>query len=428
MAFHGKGVLIVVENLHVPTDRRVWQEATTLKAAGYSVCVISIKGRKIDRKSYECIEGIHVYRHRILGEAKGPIGYLLEYGSAIFWWFVLARRIHRRHGFQVIQACNPPDLIYLLAKRYKQRHGVRFVFDHHDVNPELYIAKFGQRDLFYYLMLYFERKTFELADYSIATNESYREIAVERGGMEPERVHVVRSGPKTENLYPVDPDPRLKRGRKYLVGYLGTIGQQEGIPHLLDAAKYIRNKLKRDDIAYTIMGGGTDQPLMAQKAVEMGLGDIFEFTGRVPNQTVRSVLSTIDICVNPDEYNEMNDKSTMNKVMEYMAMGKAQVQFDLTEGRYSAQEASLYAKPNDSVDLAEKIVWLLDHPKERQRMGSYGYKRIKEQLEWRYEAPKYLTVYRELLGEAGWERPDAPEGVNMRGFAQEAFPEFEEDH
>lgn len=387
-----------MENLHVPTDRRVWQEATTLKEAGYNVSVISIKGKKIDTKSYECIEGIHIYRHAIFGEAKGALGYLFEYTSAIFWWFLLARRIHKKHGFQVIQACNPPDLIFIVASYFKKKYNTRFVFDHHDINPELYIAKFGKKDFFYYMMLYFERKTFELADHSIATNESYKRIAIERGGKAECKVQVVRSGPKIKKLFPVEPDLSLKRGRKFLVGYLGTIGQQEGIPYLLQAAKCIRENYARDDVAYVIMGGGTDQPLMVQLANEMELEDIFHFTGRVPDTTVRTVLSTMDIGVNPDECNEMNDKSTMNKVMEYMAMGKAQVQFDLTEGRYSAQEASLYAKPNDAEDLARKIVWLLDHKKERERMGAYGYKRIKEQLEWEYEAPKYLKVYEELIG------------------------------
>ncbi len=401
MALHGKRILIIIENLHAPTDRRVWQEACALKNAGCEVFIICIKGKNMDTESYECINGIHIYRHPLLKEAHGPFGYVLEYSSALFWEFVLAKKIYKKHGFDVIQACNPPDLIYLVAQYFKKKYNVKFVFDHHDINPELYLAKFGKKDLFYKLMLYFERKTYALADYAVSTNNSYREIAVTRGNMDPEKVQVVRSGPSLKNLHLVEPDSSLKDGKDFLISYLGTIGQQEGIPYLLKAARYIRDEKKRDDIRYIIMGGGPEQPRMKLMSERMGLGDVVEFTGRVPDETVRAVLSTSDMCVNPDEMNDMNDKSTMNKVMEYMAMRNALVQFDLKEGRYSAQDASLYAEPNNYEDLAEKIVWLLDHPKKREEMAEYGYMRIHNELEWKYEEPKYLSVYEKLLSHRG---------------------------
>jgi glycosyltransferase involved in cell wall biosynthesis len=257
----GKKVLIIVENLPSPFDRRVWQEATTLKQHGYGVSIICPTGKGYEKK-YEEIDGIHIYRHNLPLEAEGALGYLLEYSTALFWEFVLAWKVLFRHGFDAIHACNPQDNIFLVAGFFKLL-GKKFLFDHHDINPELYEAKFGRRDFFYRVML--------------------------------------------------------------------------------------------------------------------------------------AILNTADVCVNPDVANEMNDKSTMNKIMEYMALGKPVVQFDSTEGRFSAQEASLYARRNDVEDLAGKILFLLDHPEVRARMGSYGKQRIETVLEWRHEEPKLLAAYQALF-------------------------------
>lgn len=385
-------VLIIVENLPSPFDRRVWQEATTLKAAGHTVSIICPTGKGYEKR-YEEIDGIHVYRHSLPVEAKGAAGYLIEYSYALFWEFVLAWKVLFRHGFDVIHACNPPDLIFLIGGFFKFFLGKKFIFDHHDINPELYEAKFGRRGFLYRVVVQLERLTFRLADVSIATNESYRRIAIDRGRMDPAKVFVVRSGPKLDRLRILPPVESLRNGKRYLVGYVGVMGKQEGIDYLLQAAAYIVNVLGRRDVHFGLVGGGTSLEEMKALSVELGVSDHVTFTGRVPDQDLLEMLNTADVCVNPDVANEMNDKSTMNKIMEYMALGKPIVQFDLTEGRSSALQASLYAKRNDARDMGDKIIELLDDPVRRREMGDFGRNRVMNQLEWKYEAPKLLAAY-----------------------------------
>ena len=384
-------MLIIVENLPLPFDRRVWQEARTLAAAGYVVSIVCPKGKGYE-KSYELLEGVAIYRHSLPVEANEWHGYVFEYLWALLAQFALSLRVLRERGFDVIQACNPPDTIFLLGGFYKL-FGKKFVFDHHDVNPELYEAKFGRRDAFYRLMLALERWTFRTADVSIATNESYRRIALERGGMRADRVFIVRSGPDLTRLRITPPDPALKRGRRFLVGYVGVMGQQEGIHLLLEAVRHIVQDLARSDIHFGLVGGGTEQQAMRELSCTLGIADYVTFTGRVPDAEMIAMLNTADVCVNPDVANEMNDKSTMNKIMEYMALGKPIVQFDLTEGRYSAQEASLYAERNDPIDLARMILALLEDEPRRARMGAFGRARVADELSWEHEAPKLLAAY-----------------------------------
>lgn len=388
-------VLILVENLPSPFDRRVWQEATTLHANGYGVSIICPTGKGYE-KHYEEIDGIHIYRYDLLIEAEGAKGYAIEYSAALWHTFRLAWKVRREQGFDVVHACNPPDLLFLIGGFFKLFFGKKFLFDHHDINPELYEAKFGRRDFFWKLMVWLERMTFKTADVSIATNESYKKIAIERGGMNPDKVYVVRSGPKLDRLKIIPAVEALKHGRRYLVGYVGVMGKQEGIDLLLQAARYIVKEMGREDVHFGLVGGGTSLDEMKQMAVDLGIADYVTFTGRVPDQDLLEMLNTADVCVNPDVSNEMNDKSTMNKIMEYMALGKPVVQFDLTEGRFSAQEASLYAAKNDPVDMARKIVELLDDPERRARMGEFGRNRVVNELEWDYEAPKLLAAYADL--------------------------------
>lgn len=392
---NGRKTLIIVENLPSPFDRRVWQEATTLYSAGYQVAIICPSGKGYEAK-YEELEGIHIYRHSLPMEAEGALGYAMEYSVALFWEFVLAWRVLLRHGFDVIHACNPPDNIFLIGLFFKLLRK-KFLFDHHDINPELYEAKFGRRDFFYKVMLAWERWTFRTANVSIATNESYKKIAVERGGMDPTKVFVVRSGPKLERLKIFPPVDALKQGRKYLVGYVGVMGRQEGIDLLLKAAQHIVYKLKREDVHFGLVGGGTSLDEMRAYARELEVDEYVTFTGRVPDREMLAMLNTADVCVNPDVANEMNDKSTMNKIMEYMALAKPIVQFDLAEGRFSAKEASLYANKNDPVDFAHKIVQLLDDPVRMKEMGEFGRDRVINELEWKYEAPKLLAAYEALF-------------------------------
>ena len=384
-------VLIIVENLPSPFDRRVWQEATTLEQAGYEVSIICPTGKGYENK-YEVIDRVHIYRHNLPLEAEGALGYLLEYSAALFWEFFLAWKVLMTRGFDAIHACNPPDNIFLVAGFFKLL-GKKFLFDHHDINPELYEAKFGKRDFFYKVMLAWERWTFRLADVSIATNESYKKIAIKRGKMLPERVFVVRSGPKMDRLKIIPPNDALKKGRKYLVGYVGVMGAQEGIDYLLKAVGYIIHELGRTDVHFGLVGGGTSLDEMKEYARELEVDDYVTFTGRIPDQEMLEMLNTADVCVNPDVANEMNDKSTMNKIMEYMALAKPVVQFDLTEGRFSAQEASSYAAKNDHMDMARKIVELLDDENKRKLMGEFGRKRVIDELSWDFEAPKLLAAY-----------------------------------
>ena len=370
-------VLIIVENLPVPFDTRVWQEATTLAANGYTVSVICPKGKGYTEEK-EFLQGVHIYRHDLPPEGNGAIGYAREY------WEV---------GFHCIHGCNPPDDIWMVARLFKSK-GVDYIFDHHDICPELFEAKFGHKSgLLYKSQLWLERQTYKHCKFAFVTNESYKKIAIERGGMKPEDVFVLRSGPKLERLRIVPAKPEIKRGKKFMVGYLGVIGQQEGIEYLLNAAKYIRETLKRDDVFWGIVGGGPHLEALRKQCKEMGLDDIVEFTGRVPDEMLLDYLNTADVCVNSDEYNAMNDKSTMNKILEYMALGKPIVQFDLTEGKYSAQEASLYAKPNDAEDMAKKVVELLENPERRKQMGEYGRNRVINELSWEHTSKALLEGY-----------------------------------
>ncbi len=396
MASAGKRILFIVENLPSPFDRRVWQEATTLHQNGYQVAIICPTGKGYEEK-YECLDGIHIYRHPLPPEAEGALGYALEYSVALYWEFYLSFKVLFSHGFDAIHACNPPDLIFLVGGFFKFFFHKKFLFDHHDINPELYEAKFGRRDFFYRLMLLCERLTFKTADRSIATNESYKQIAIERGGMHPDKVTVVRSGPKLDRLKIIEPVLALKKGRKYLVGYVGVMGKQEGIDYLLRALQYIVEHKNRTDVHFGLVGGGTELTSLQAYAKALGVEDYVTFTGRVSDQQMLEMLNTADVCVNPDVANEMNDKSTMNKIMEYMALAKPIVQFDLSEGRFSAQEASLYARRNDTKDLAEKILLLLDDQVKRKAMGDFGRNRIITELEWKYEEPKLLEAYRLLF-------------------------------
>jgi glycosyltransferase involved in cell wall biosynthesis len=373
----------------------VWQEAGALRDAGYGVSIVCPTGRGYEQR-FERIDGIDIWRYALPTEGEGAAGYLVEYAVALFWSFVLSFRIR----FDVIHACNPPDLFFLVGGFWKLL-GKKFVFDHHDANPELYEAKFGTKGFFYRLMVALERLTFRTADISIATNESYRRIALERGGMAPERVFVVRSGPSLERLKIMPPDEALKQGRKFLVGYVGVMGRQEGIDYLLRAAAHIVHDLGRRDVHFGLVGGGTSLEELRRLAAELGVADYVTFTGRVPDREMLAMLNTADVCVNPDVANEMNDISTMNKVMEYMALGKPMVQFDLAEGRYSAQAASLYARRNNALDLAAKIIELLEDPEKRRVMGEFGRRRVREELEWRHEAPRLLAAYEALWAGAG---------------------------
>ena len=392
-------ILIVVENLPVPFDRRVWAEATTLAAAGYTVSVICPKGKGYEA-DYELLEGVHVYRHPLPAEGNGALGYLQEYGAALWHELRLALRVRRERGVDVLHGCNPPDLIFLVAWALRP-FGVRYLFDHHDICPELYETKFGRRGTLWRLMVLVERLTFRTAIVSIATNESYAEIARSRGGMAPEDVFVVRSGPKIEKLELRPPRPELKRGATYLIGYVGVIGQQEGLDLLVAAADHLIRGMGRADVHFGIVGDGPARAEVEAEVRARGLADFFTFTGRAPDDLLLDMLNTADVCVNPDRATPMNDLSTMNKILEYMTLKKPIVQFDLKEGRASAGEASLYAAKDDPIDFAEKIAALLDDPEARVRMGEIGRARVEGGLSWAHSAPVLLAAYDRTFAKLG---------------------------
>lgn len=385
-------ILIIVENLPVPFDTRVWQEATTLAANGYTVSVICPKGKGYDR-GYEFFQGVHIYRHNLPKERNGALWYALEYVAALWHEYRLSRRVWKEHGFHCIQGCNPPDNIWIVARLFRNK-GVDYIFDHHDICPELFEAKFGKATgLLYRMLLWLEKQTYRHAKFAFVTNLSYRQIAIKRGCISPENVMVLRSGPRMDRLRIQLPKPEIRRGRKYMVGYLGVIGRQEGLEYMLKAAQYVRAVRGRDDILWAVVGNGPDLNRIRELCGRMGLDDIFVFTGRVPDNIMLDYINTADVCINCDEYNAMNDKSTMNKVLEYMALAKPIVQFDLTEGKYSAQGASLYAERNNAEDMGDKILKLLDNLQMREHMGLYGRNRVLNELSWEHTSKALLAGY-----------------------------------
>ena len=409
-----KKVLIIVENAPVPFDPRVWKEALSLTESGYEVSVLGPRDKGYER-GYEFLKGVHVYRHPMPKEGNGLFGYLAEYGCALFWQFLYAWWIYLRRGFHVIQGCNPPDDIFLVALPFKLL-GVKYIFDHHDANPELYLSKYEKKGSLYKIQVWLEQQTYRFSDVVIATNHSYRELAVTRGGKASDDVFVVRNGPDLSTFRPVPPIAALKHGKRFLIGYVGTMSIQEGLDILLDVALHIKNQGRRD-VHFTCVGGGPGLAGLRKMVKEKDLGDMVNFTGRVPDKDLLEILSTADVCVNPDKPCQMNDISTMIKIMEYMALAKPIVQFDLKEGKFSAQDASLYADSRNQVaDFADKILWLLDNPDSRKTMGQFALKRVSEKLAWEYSVPNLVSAYERAFSKRadGW----LPAGV--RGVRRES--------
>ncbi|MFJ6569744.1 glycosyltransferase family 4 protein [Streptomyces sp. NPDC091292] len=382
--------LILVENLSVPFDRRVWQECTTLRDAGWTVHVICPQGTARDTEPETEIDGVRIHRYPLRAATGGPAGYLREYGSALWHTVRLARKVG---PVDVVHACNPPDLLFLPALWLKRR-GARFVFDQHDLVPELYLSRFDRgEDLLYRAVLALERRTYRAADIVLATNESYRDVALRRGGRRPADVFVVRSAPDTDRFQPVPPEPELKRGKPHLLCYVGVMGPQDGVDYALRALAKLRDELGRTDWHAVFMGAGDSFDAMVELSRRLGLSEQVQFTGRVPDADLVRHLSTADVCLSPDPRNPLNDVSTMNKVMEYMAMGRPIVSFDLREARVSAGEAALYAPANDEAEFAKLIALLLDDPERRARMGKIGQERISGPLSWRSSQASLLAAY-----------------------------------
>ncbi len=387
-------VCIIVENLPVPFDRRVWQEARALRDAGFRVSIICPKGKGFER-SRETLEGIEIYRHRIWEASRTP-GYLAEYAWALAVESFLALTIYWKTRFRILHAANPPDTIFLVALLFRV-FGVRFIFDHHDLNPELFEAKFSKRGFFYRLVCWAERWSFRTATVSIATNQSYREIALTRGGKKPERVFVVRSLPALKDVQRVPAQPELREGKTFLVAYVGVMGDQDGLDLLLESVEHIVRNQNRRDILFVLIGSGTELPRLQAHTAQKGLNDGVRFTGRIPDDELAAYLSTADVCVAPDPSNPMNDKSTMNKILQYMAFECPVVLYDLTEGRRSAEDSALYARPNDPRDFAAQVLKLLDSESLRRELGRRGRQRIEQSLNWELEKRVLLAAYEKAL-------------------------------
>lgn len=388
-------VLILVENLPVPLDRRVWQESCALRDAGHEVIVICPQMRGWT-EPYELREGIHIYRHWIAEEAAGRRGFLREYASALWGELWLAWKVWRRHGFQVIHLCNPPDLLFLVALPFKLLLGTRVIYDVHDVWPEMFEAKFGRRGPLYWAVRTAERLTFAMADVVLATNRSVQQTALDRGGKQPWEVFVVRTAPQIP-VAGAPPDPALRRGRRFLVGYIGVMGSADGVDYLVEAAAHLVHTRGRRDIQFLLMGTGPEHGRLTALRDRLNLRDCVAMPGRVTNEFLFSALQTIDLGVGCDPVNAYNDHCTMNKTLEYMAFGKPQVVFDLREARASAGDAAVYVAENSAARLGDAIADLLDDPARRAAMGAHGQARLHGELNWERSVAELLAAYRAAL-------------------------------
>lgn len=395
-------VLIIVQNLPVPLDRRVWLECQALRAAGYEVSVICPKGPGDPGRAE--LEGVHLYKYRPAPEAVGLVGYVREF---VYCWVrtaLLSVSVWRRRRFDVIQACNPPDTYWLLGLAWRPL-GVRFVFDHHDLNPEVFLSRFGPptspgQRLQLAALTWLERRTFRTADRVISTNASYRQIALERGDVPAGRSAIVRSGPDTAVMRPIPASPDLRRGREHLVVYLGIMGPQDGVDGVLHAAQRIVHRHRRDEISFALLGFGDCLEQLRAESTRLGLDDHVHFTGRVGPAEIARYLSSATVGVSPDPYSPLNDLSTMNKTMEYMAFALPVVAYRLTETVVSAGDCAVYVEPGDTEGFADAVVALVDDEPRRADLGARGRRRAETTLDWRAQAEVYVGVYDDLTGGA----------------------------
>jgi glycosyltransferase involved in cell wall biosynthesis len=392
-------ILIIVQNLPVPFDRRVWLECQALVSAGHRVTVVCPRGD--DDPAYEVVDKVELYKYSAYFSRGSKIGFVWEYASSFLTTAWLTLKARRSGRFAVVQACNPPDIFWPIGLALRALDRTRFVFDHHDLSPELYKSRFPDGpELPYKLLRALERTTHRTADHVISTNDSYRDVALRRSGKSASDVTVVRTGPDPERLQRGPASPELRRGRRFLAAYIGVMGPQDGVDIVVRAADVVVNQKGRDDIAFTLIGSGDCFDDLVALRDELGLAGYVEFTGRAPDELVARILSTADIGLSPDPKNPLNDVSTMNKTMEYMAFELPVIAFDLRETRVSAGDAGVYVTPNDVHDYAEAIVALMDDEPRRARLGKLGRVRVEQELAWSYQRRAYLGVYRRLIGDS----------------------------
>jgi glycosyltransferase involved in cell wall biosynthesis len=389
-------VLIIVQNLPVPFDRRVWLECQALLSEGYQVAVVCPKGD--GDPSYQVIDTVELYKYRPYASGGSKAGFIAEYAYSFLATAWLTLRARRSGRFTVMQACNPPDIFWPIALALRALDRTRFVFDHHDLCPELYESRFPDGPKLPYKMLRaLERKTHRTADHVISTNGSYRDVAVNRSGKPTGDVTIVRTGPDPDRMRRGEPSAELRRGRRFLAAYIGVMGPQDGVDIVVRAADVVVHQLGREDIAFTLIGKGDCFDELVALRDELDLAGHVEFTGRAPDELVARILSTADVGLSPDPKNPLNDVSTMNKTMEYMAFELPVVAFDLRETRVSADEAGTYVTPNDVSEYARAIVELVDDEPRRSRLGKLGRARVEQELAWSHQQRAYLGVYQRLI-------------------------------
>jgi glycosyltransferase involved in cell wall biosynthesis len=389
-------ILIIVQNLPVPFDRRVWLECQALVEAGYQVAVVCPKGD--GDPAYEVVDSVQLYKYRPYAPGGSKVGFITEYVYSFLATAWMTRKARRAGRFSVMQACNPPDIFWPIARMLRALDGTKFVFDHHDLSPELYESRFPEgAKLPYKGLRALERTTHRTADHVISTNDSYRDMAIHRSGKAAADVTVVRTGPDPERLKRGPADPEQRRGRKFLAAYIGVMGPQDGVDIVLRAADIVVHELHREDIAFTLMGKGDCFDDLIALRDKLGLGGHVEFTGRAPDELVTRVLSTADVGLSPDPKNPLNDLSTMNKSMEYMAFELPVLAFDLRETRVSTGDAAVYVQPNDVHDYATALVELMDDATKRARLGRLGRVRVEDELAWSHQQRAYLDVYQGLM-------------------------------
>ncbi len=389
---------MLLENAPYERDGRVPSEARALAEAGYHVSVISQPFRR--HKWRREMDGVEVYEYPRPPSGNGAFGFVLEYVYSMLAALMLTLVVWWREGFDVIHAHNPPDTYVLIALLFKPL-GKRFVFDHHDLAPEMYMALSGGRGngLVYRALVGMERLSCRAADHIIATNQSYKRLEIERDGATPDRITVVRNGPNLARLQPVAPDPALRQKAGTLIGYVGVLGKQDGLDYLIRAMAHLVYDLKRTDVVCIVIGRGVALADLKYMTMRLELDEHIWFTGYVPDDTLVRYLSTVDICVDPDPANAFTDRSTMMKMYEYMALGKPIVAFDLTEHRETARDAALYVPPNNELEFARAIAALMDNPARRAAMGAYGRRRVETELDWRYSVPHLIEAYDKLFVE-----------------------------
>jgi glycosyltransferase involved in cell wall biosynthesis len=389
-------ILIIVQNLPVPFDRRVWLESKALNAASYDVTVVCPKGK--NDPGHQVLDGVTLLKYRPYAPGGRGLSFVMEYAYSFLATLFLVFQARRRGKFAVLQACNPPDIFWPIARWLRHRDGTRFVFDHHDLCPELYDSRFPRGGALPRRgLLALEKATFRTADHVVATNASYADIAMRRGGKAPSDVTVVRTGPDEERLQRKDTVRALRRGRNHLVAYIGVMGPQDGVDLAIRAAAHVVHDLGREDVAFTFMGSGDSYDEITTLRDQLGLEDYVELPGRVSDETVVNVLSTAALGLSPDPKNPLNDVSTMNKTLEYMAFELPVIAFDLKETRVSAGEAAIYVQSGDIAAYAQAIVELLDDDDQRAVMGKAGRIRIDRELGWSYQRDVYVAVYNSLI-------------------------------